>query len=117
MNAQEFAYWLQGFFELTGSKKLTQKQVEQIKDHLQLVFTKVTHDHNPPIAPLVLPKEFDMQKAIEELLRKPNNPPPVFPGQPITPWVPNWPGLKPWDITCCANSTKLPDGIKDEVYC
>jgi hypothetical protein len=42
MEATDFCYWLQGFFELSGDKKLTPKQVEIIKDHLQLVFNKVT---------------------------------------------------------------------------
>ena len=44
MNADEFAYWLQGFFELSESNQLTDKQVEIIKNHLQLVFEKVTPD-------------------------------------------------------------------------
>ncbi len=47
MNAQEFAYWLQGFFELNEEdKSLTKKQVKIIRDHLSLVFKKVTHDRN-----------------------------------------------------------------------
>lgn len=39
MKATEFAYWLQGFFELTDPKELlSPKQVETIKNHLKLVF-------------------------------------------------------------------------------
>lgn len=45
MNATDFCYWLQGFFELTGSKKLTPTQVKMIKEHLALTMTKVT----PPL--------------------------------------------------------------------
>lgn len=41
MNAQEFAYWLQGFVEL-GGERPSAEQWEQIKAHLQLVFKKVT---------------------------------------------------------------------------
>lgn len=46
MEAQDFCYWLQGFFELSEGKKLTPKQVEIIKDHLNLVFDKVTPDRS-----------------------------------------------------------------------
>lgn len=46
MTSDQFAYWLQGFFELTNSNQLTEKQVLMIKEHLQLVFTKITPDHN-----------------------------------------------------------------------
>jgi hypothetical protein len=42
MNSQEFAYWLQGFFELTNQKTLNETQVQIIKEHLDLVFEKTT---------------------------------------------------------------------------
>lgn len=38
MSSREFAYWLQGFFELSDSETLTDKQVGTIKRHLHLVF-------------------------------------------------------------------------------
>jgi len=38
MRSQEFAYWLQGFFELSDAKNLTEDQVKIIKNHLKLVF-------------------------------------------------------------------------------
>ena len=38
MKAVEFAYWLQGLFELTDTKTLNEKQVTAIKNHLKLVF-------------------------------------------------------------------------------
>ena len=41
MNAQEFAYWLQGFVELHGEMP-TPEQWRSIKEHLALVFVKVT---------------------------------------------------------------------------
>ena len=45
MNSVEFAYWLQGYFELRDNDEpLTAKQVQIIKDHLALVFNKVTPD-------------------------------------------------------------------------
>ena len=42
MTAQEFVYWLQGYLELGNPTRLDSTQVEQIKDHLKLVFEKVT---------------------------------------------------------------------------
>ena len=45
MNELNFAYWLQGYFELSkvnGEIKLTQDQINMIDKHLNLVFNKVT---------------------------------------------------------------------------
>ena len=45
MNSLEFAYWLAGFFELSTDdslKTLNEQQVKIIKEHLELVFNKVT---------------------------------------------------------------------------
>lgn len=38
MNSVDFCYWLQGYFEISDSKSITDKQVEIIKNHLNLVF-------------------------------------------------------------------------------
>ena len=45
MTPEHFSYWLQGFFELTGSNTLTEEQVKIIKDHIQLVFHKATPNY------------------------------------------------------------------------
>jgi hypothetical protein len=45
VKAENFCFWLQGFFELTDSKSLTPEQAEQIKTHLALVFA-----HDPAMA-------------------------------------------------------------------
>jgi hypothetical protein len=42
MNELQFCYWLQGFFELSNPKTLDENQVQEIKNHLNLVFKKVT---------------------------------------------------------------------------
>lgn len=43
MDEKSFAYWLQGYFELTDSgQPLSVQQVQIIKDHLTLVFKKET---------------------------------------------------------------------------
>ena len=38
MYSQDFAYWLQGYFEISGAKELNEEQIEVIKNHLNLVF-------------------------------------------------------------------------------
>ncbi len=50
MNADQFCFWLQGFFELTTASTkapqpappITQDQAEMIRRHLETVFVKVT---------------------------------------------------------------------------
>lgn len=38
MNSIDFCYWLQGHFEISSAKELTEEQVTIIKNHLNLVF-------------------------------------------------------------------------------
>ena len=45
MTSENFTYWCQGFVELTGGAHPTPEQWKMIKEHLALVFTKVT----PPL--------------------------------------------------------------------
>lgn len=61
MTEKDFAYWLQGYFEISGAKKLTGDQIKIIRNHINLVkkcwepkkekpaagFVNV-HDDNPP---------------------------------------------------------------------
>lgn len=50
MDALQFCYWLQGYFEVRREEVgLNNKQIEVIQDHLQLVFSKVTPNRNFPI--------------------------------------------------------------------
>jgi hypothetical protein len=44
MTPENFTYWLQGYFEISGEKTLDAREVQIIKDHLDLVFKKVTPD-------------------------------------------------------------------------
>ena len=46
MKAQEFFYWLQGYFELTGSDKISPSQAECILRHSDLVLAA---DKAPPL--------------------------------------------------------------------
>lgn len=48
MTPQDFTYWLQGFIELQNPEKINKQQTQMIKDHLGLVFTKVTDTTEHP---------------------------------------------------------------------
>ena len=50
MTSEQFAYWLQGFSEISG-KAPTEQEWEVIKDHLKTVFFKITPTYTPT-APL-----------------------------------------------------------------
>lgn len=42
MTPQDFCYWLQGFLEIAEPEQINGQQLIQIRNHLQLVFNKVT---------------------------------------------------------------------------
>jgi len=46
MTSRAFAYWLQGFIELADPKDLNPKQLETVKNHLNMVFA---HEIDPEI--------------------------------------------------------------------
>jgi len=46
MTSEQFTYWLKGFMEIANPTHLTTKQLEIVKDHLDLVFDKKTPDRN-----------------------------------------------------------------------
>jgi hypothetical protein len=72
MKAENFCFWLQGFFELNGNTAtLSPEQVELVKMHLGLVFKHdPTMAHEAPEKKAVRPF---LQKELEELAKKSNN--------------------------------------------
>jgi hypothetical protein len=56
MTPEQFCYWLQGFIELSGNGiALSKAQMDMVREHLALVFNKVT----PPLAvpqPTIVPQ-------------------------------------------------------------
>lgn len=60
MHALEFCYWLQGFIEISNPQLIDESEIDIIKDHLQLVFNKVTPDRS----------KID-NKKIDELFKQP----------------------------------------------
>jgi hypothetical protein len=79
MTSMEFCYWLQGFFELSDGDAripddLTGEQVTAIREHLALVFEKVTGGEAlaPPKTASAekLYTGDEIMKMVEELMRK-----------------------------------------------
>ena len=63
MTPEQFAYWLQGFTELSPDmERPSAAQWQAIKDHLQTVFVKVT----PPVG---RPADPSPGKLLEEAIR------------------------------------------------
>lgn len=48
LKADNFIYWLQGFFEISEATTLNEKQINIIKEHLELCFEKVTLTPSQP---------------------------------------------------------------------
>lgn len=91
MDALQFAFWLNGFFEINGPTALTEQQSKIIQDHLQLVLTKVTPDRQD--------KPRDQMEELKKSLEK------HFKEKQELPLFPKLPGLIPFDpkdllITC-----------------
>ena len=42
VTAENFVYWLNGYFEISNSDKLSKEQVQIVRDHLKLCFDKIT---------------------------------------------------------------------------
>lgn len=62
MTFEQFAYWLQGFMELSGTHALTERHVRIINDHLAKVFNKqtptYTYSNAGPAMPQAAPMPF-----------------------------------------------------------
>jgi len=51
MSPQDFCYWLQGVLEVTKPEQLDKEQLAMVREHLDLVFTKVTSV--PKVEPVI----------------------------------------------------------------
>lgn len=63
MTSRDFAFWLQGFLEVSGSKKMNEAQVKLIQKHLNLVFK---HEIDPSM---------DDQDGLNQIHNGPSNTP------------------------------------------
>ena len=73
MSPEQFAYWLNGFAELS-TEPPTAEQWQSIKEHLALVFKKVTPPAPGNTPPAALPSIFDQIRKRDDS-RWPNQPP------------------------------------------
>lgn len=105
MTPDQFCYWLQGLMELQNPKTLNETQVQSIKDHLVLVFKKVTpaivnKDENSNLAELL--------KNFEEIHKKPKEAPiqkPFYPQWPMPLIDPSTPEYGPPHRVTCENTS------------
>lgn len=95
MSAENFVFWLNGFFELSGATTLSEQQVAVIKEHLQLVFTKVTTQTVPVAYPLVSTPKVEPHKPIQVVPYTP----PYTPTQTM-PSIPNEIKIPGIEVTC-----------------
>lgn len=56
MTSRDFCYWLQGFFEISGTAALTPEQAAVVQKHLALVFK---HEIDPSMGPKEHQEELD----------------------------------------------------------
>lgn len=67
MKESDFVYWLQGFVELSDTDTISERQWLMIKDHLKLVFDKVTPDRSQPL------RIKSMEEVLSEHFKKPQD--------------------------------------------
>ncbi len=85
MDAQQFAYWLQGFAELSGDAPPTKAQWKSIREHLTLVFTKITPKVSTKIGDNVAQQNPDWANEIlRQVRQQPSSGTPFMNPHPIT---------------------------------
>ncbi len=62
----QFVYWLQGFFEMANPTALNELQTTMVKDHLALVFNKLTPNRNGDV---FMPKPVQWSANVDEQRR------------------------------------------------
>lgn len=67
MTSRDFAYWLQGYFEVSEPKTINEKETAMIKKHLALVFK---HEIDPSMG------GEEHQNELNQIHNTPSNPNP-----------------------------------------
>lgn len=81
MTAEQFTYWLQGYFEINDPERISPMETKIIKDHLALVFKKET-----PVRTVVVPNKTEI----------------------ITnPFEKDYPTTNPYTVTCTGMDKKI----------
>ena len=81
MTAEQFTYWLQGYFEINDPDRISPLETKIIKDHLALVFKKET-----PIRTVVVPNKTEIV---------------------TTPFEKGYPTTNPYTVTCTGIDKKI----------
>lgn len=105
MTAEQFIYWFQGFIEVANPKQIDAQQTQVIKDHLALVFNKVT-----PSYPVALPLQTPYPSEVI----------PVPQRIPVTPPLSEFPWVLPDGPTCgpiCGGMTRDTITAAPQTYC
>jgi len=68
MTSRDFAFWLQGFFEVANPSTIGAKETDMIKNHLNLVFK---HEIDPSMG----------DEKHQQILNETHKPQSVFPNQ------------------------------------
>jgi len=119
MNEKEFCLWLHGYFELQNPDSISETQTKIIRDHLALVFNKVTPERHEP-------KNDYIKELMEKLKDKENTKPctplpypfwpkpyPTIPKDNEGPWRkdPLDPLNPPFKITCNTDTEYNPTPV------
>jgi hypothetical protein len=71
MTPENFTYWLVGYFEISGATYLSEDQTRAVKDHLDLVFRKVTPDRSTQVKSLSVNEGFyDPSHTLEKFWKE-----------------------------------------------
>lgn len=70
MTPENFAFWLKGYLEISDAKTLNEKQTQIIKDHLNLVFNKVTPTYNTVIEENNTQVEIEKQEIDKKISKR-----------------------------------------------
>lgn len=107
---EQFCYWLQGMFEGNQFTTLSEKQISIIKEHLSLVFTKITPDHEE----VFLEEGYVEEEEVDELVEKVNELLEEI-SKRDTPVYPSWPDWTPQNPYTAPSPHYTPSW--PEIYC
>lgn len=98
MTSRDFCYWLQGFFELSPAVgELSQQQVEQIRNHLHMVFAhEIDPSFGDKLKQQLLSEIHDAKQDGKQDVNAPTSPVPAPTGAPARrpSWDPFGPKIK-----------------------
>lgn len=102
MTSEQFVYWLQGYFEITGAESLTDRELI-IADHLQSVFNKETPTRGKTPQEVLSELQQDLGKQ-----NVPYYPPTSLPNAVPMPSWPSYPSSPIWSQLPNLQQTQVP---------